>query len=86
MCIGRFLIPFASHPDFPYDWEDEHDGELQEPEHVPESSARLLALVGGRDATLVLHLGGAHADRPSTSERFVQTLRPEKEVLRHLAL
>ena len=28
----------------------------------------------------------AHADRPTIAQRFVETLRPEEEVLRHLAL
>jgi len=27
--IGQHLIPFASHPDFPYDWVREHGAELQ---------------------------------------------------------
>ncbi len=27
--IGQHLIPFASHPGFPYDWEKEHRAELQ---------------------------------------------------------
>ena len=27
--MGQSLIPFASHPDFPYDWEAEHGAELQ---------------------------------------------------------
>lgn len=28
--IGQSLIPFASHPDFPYDWAAEHGGELEQ--------------------------------------------------------
>lgn len=28
--MGQALIPFASHPDFPYDWEAEHGEELRE--------------------------------------------------------
>jgi UV DNA damage endonuclease len=27
--IGRSLIPFASHPAFPYDWEAEHGDDLR---------------------------------------------------------
>ncbi len=27
--MGQAMIPFASHPDFPYDWEEEHGPELQ---------------------------------------------------------
>ncbi len=49
------------------------------------SSARLLSLVGGPDAVLVLYLGGAHADKRTAARRFIETLRPE-EVLRYLAL
>lgn len=28
--MGQSLIPFASHPDFPYDWATEHSGDLSE--------------------------------------------------------
>jgi UV DNA damage endonuclease len=28
--IGQAMIPFASHPDFPYDWEEEHGAELRQ--------------------------------------------------------
>jgi UV DNA damage endonuclease len=116
--IGQSLIPFASHPAFPYDWVAEHGDELRETgalalslglrlsvhpgqyiqpsslkSEVVErslaelrSSARLLSLVGGPDAVLVLHLGGAHADKSATARRFIETLRPEEEVLRYLAL
>ena len=27
--MGQALIPFASHPEFPYDWEREHGDELR---------------------------------------------------------
>ena len=27
--MGQSLVPFASHPEFPYDWEDEHGDDLQ---------------------------------------------------------
>ncbi len=116
--MGQSLIPFASHPAFPYDWEAQHGDELREagelsrslgirlsmhpgqyiqpasprPEVVGRSlaelrsSARILSLAGGPLSVLVLHLGGAHADKPTTARRFVETLRPEEEVLRHLAL
>jgi UV DNA damage endonuclease len=115
--IGQSLIPFASHPAFPYDWAAEHDDELREagalalslglrlsvhpgqyiqPSSLKpwvverslaelRSSARLLSLVGGPDAVLVLYLGGAHADKRTAARRFIETLRPE-EVLRYPAL
>ncbi len=28
--MGQAMIPFASHPDFPYDWEEEHGAELRQ--------------------------------------------------------
>ena len=28
--MGQAMIPFASHPDFPYDWEEEHGDELRQ--------------------------------------------------------
>jgi UV DNA damage endonuclease len=28
--MGQAMIPFASHPEFPYDWEEEHGPELQQ--------------------------------------------------------
>ena len=116
--IGQSLIPFASHPAFPYDWEAEHGEDLRAAGEVAlslgirlsvhpgqyiqpsspraevverslaelHSSSRILSLVGGPDAVLVLHLGGAHGNRRTAATRFVEVLRPEEEVLRHLAL
>jgi len=116
--IGQSLIPFASHPAFPYDWESEHGSELRDTGALARSldirlsvhpgqyiqpsslrsdvverslaelrsSARLLSLLGGRDAVLVLHLGGAKEGKTPAARRFVETLRPEEEVLRYLAL
>lgn len=92
--IGQSLIPFVSHPAFPYGWEAEHGDGLREtgalarslgirlsvhpgqyiqpaslkPEVVRRSlqelraSARILSLLGGEDAVLVLHLDGRNAD------------------------
>ncbi len=116
--IGQSLIPFASHPAFPYDWEAEHGDELRDtgalalsldirlsvhpgqyirpsslrPDVVERSlaelrtSARLLSLLGGRDAVLVLHLGGAQEGKAAAARRFADALRAEEEVLRYLAL
>jgi UV DNA damage endonuclease len=116
--IGQSLIPFASHPAFPYDWEAEHGDELRDagalaryldirlsvhpgqyiqpsslrPDVVERSlaelrsSARLLSLLGGRDAVLVLHLGGAKDGKTAAARRFAEALHPEEEVLRYLAL
>jgi len=116
--IGQSLIPFASHPSFPYDWETEHGDDLREigelartldirlsmhpgqfiqpgsfkPE-VSERSlvelryvARVFDLIGSPDSVIVLHMGGAYADRTESTARFVETMRPETGVLRYLAL
>lgn len=116
--MGQSLIPFASHPAFPYDWENEpgdalreagerarslrirlsmHPGQYIQPGSlkpgVSERSlvelryvARVLDLIGSPDSVLVLHMGGAYEDRAATAKRFVETLRPEVDVLRYLAL
>lgn len=116
--IGQSLIPFASHPAFPYDWEVEHGDGLREagelaralgirlsmhpgqyinpgspkPEVVERSLtelryvARVFELLGGTDAVLVLHMGGAYADKPASAARFVEVLRSETPILRYLAL
>jgi UV DNA damage endonuclease len=116
--MGQALIPFASHPEFPYDWEAEHGDDLRKLGHLARSlgirlsmhpgqfiqpgspkpgvserslvelryAARVFALIGSHDSVIVLHLGGAYEDRPTTAARFVETLLPEKDVLRYLAL
>ncbi|MDN5698402.1 MAG: UV DNA damage repair endonuclease UvsE [Rubrobacter sp.] len=116
--LGQNLIPFASHPDFPYDWQAQHGEELRsagelahslgirlsmhpgqyinpaspKPETVERSLQELryvasaFSLIGSRDAVLVLHMGGAYEDRAATARRFVEVLKPEREVLSYLAL
>ncbi|WP_038057124.1 UV DNA damage repair endonuclease UvsE [Thermus amyloliquefaciens] len=116
--IGQHLVPFASHPHFPYDWAKAHGEELRRlgalaralgqrlsmhpgpyvnpgspnPQVVERSlaelrySARVLELLGAEDGVLVLHLGGTHGDREKALRRFVENLRGEKGVLRHLAV
>jgi UV DNA damage endonuclease len=116
--MGQAMIPFASHPQFPYDWEAEHGAELRRAGEVarelgirlsmhpgqyiqpgslkPDVAersllelryvARIFDLLGSPDSVLVLHMGGAYADKPGTSERFVEVMRPETDVLRYLAL
>jgi UV DNA damage endonuclease len=116
--IGQSLIPFASHPSFPYDWETEHSDDLREIGNLarsldirlsmhpgqfiqpgsfkPEVSecslvelryvARVFDLTGSPDSVIVLHMGGAYADRTESTARFVETMRPETEILRYLAL
>ena len=116
--IGQSLIPFASHRQFPYDWQREHAGELADigvlarshgirlsmhpgqyiqpgsptPAIVANSLdelrfvAALFDLVGNRDATMVLHMGGAYGDHPQTAARFASILACEPSILRYLAL
>ncbi|MDQ4062368.1 MAG: UV DNA damage repair endonuclease UvsE, partial [Actinomycetota bacterium] len=116
--MGQALIPFASHPEFPYDWEREHGDELRragrrarelgirlsmhpgqyiqpgslKPDVVQRSLvelryvARVFDLIGSSDSVLVLHMGGAYADRPESSKRFIEVMRHESDVLRYLAL
>ena len=116
--IGQSLVPFASHPDFPYDWEAEHGDDLREIGELARSLgirlsmhpgqyiqpgspkpgvserslielryvARVFDLIGNPDSVIVLHMGGAYEDRGTTAARFVETMRPETEVLRYLAL
>ncbi len=43
-------------------------------------------LIGSPDSVIVLHLGGAYEDRTVSTARFVETMRPETDVLRYLAL
>jgi UV DNA damage endonuclease len=116
--IGQSLIPFASHRQFPYDWQCEHADELAgigvlarshgirlsmhpgqyiqpgspNPTVVTNSLdelrfvAALFDLIGNRDATMVLHIGGAYGDHPQTAARFISVLASEPAVLRYLAL
>lgn len=116
--MGQALIPFASHPQFPYDWVKEHGEELRragelaqelgirlsmhpgqyiqpgslKPEVVERSVSelryvtRIFDLIGSPDSVLVLHMGGAHEDKPATARRFVDVMRPEGNVLKYLAL
>ncbi len=116
--MGQALIPFASHPAFPYDWEAVHGDDLREAGELartlgirlsmhpgqyinpgspkPEVAERSLTelryvasvfgLLGGPDGVIVLHMGGAYADRPASAARFVDALGPEPQILRYLAL
>lgn len=116
--IGQSLVPFASHPGFPYDWASAHGEELERagslarslgarlsfhpgqyvqpgsprPEVAERSlrelryAARALSLLRASDGVVVLHLGGVHGDREAATQRFVEALQGEDEVLRFLAL
>jgi UV DNA damage endonuclease len=116
--MGQNLIPFASHPAFPYDWEAEHGEALREagklardlgirlsmhpgqyinpgslkPEVVQRSLAelryvaRVFDLLGSPDGVVVLHMGGAYADKQGSAARFVEVMQSETQILRYLAL
>jgi len=116
--IGRNLIPFASHPAFPYDWETEHGEALREagemaralgirlsmhpgqyinpgspkPEVVERSLAelryvvRVFDLLGSTDGVVVLHMGGAYADKQGSAARFIEVMQSESQIPRYLAL
>jgi len=116
--MGQALIPFASHPQFPYDWEAEHGDDLRNLGEMARSLgirlsmhpgqfiqpgsprpgvserslvelryvARVFDLIGSHDSVIVLHMGGAYEDRPTTAARFVETMHPQTDVLRYLAL
>lgn len=116
--MGQAMIPFASHPEFPYDWEEEHGAELRQagklarsldirlsmhpgqyiqpgslkPEVVERGLAelryvaRLFDLIGSPDSVLVLHMGGAYENKTTTAARFIETMRPQTDILRYLAL
>ena len=116
--MGQNLIPFASHPAFPYDWETEHGEALREagelaralgirlsmhpgqyinpgspkPEVVERSLAelryvvRVFDLLGSPDGVVVLHMGGAYADKLGSAARFIEVMQSETQILRYLAL
>jgi UV DNA damage endonuclease len=66
--IGQGLIPFASHPAFPYDWEHEHGDELREAG----------ALAGALGIRLSMHPGQfiqPGSPKPGVSERSLDELR-----------
>jgi UV DNA damage endonuclease len=116
--MGQNLIPFASHPAFPYDWETEHGEPLRDagelardldirlsmhpgqyvnpgslkPDVVERSLAelryvaRVFDLLGNPDGVVVLHMGGAYADKLGSAARFVEVMQSEAQLLRYLAL
>ncbi|MBA2690968.1 MAG: UV DNA damage repair endonuclease UvsE [Rubrobacter sp.] len=116
--MGQNLIPFASHPEFSYEWREVHGEELAragslaaslgvrlsmhpgqyinpgspKPEVVERSLhelryvAAIFDAMGISDGVLVLHLGGAYDDKEASAKRFIETMKPETETLRYLAL
>lgn len=75
--IGQGLIPFASHPRFPYDWEAAHAAEL----------ARLGALARALGQRLSMHPGqyvNPASPTPEVVERSLAELRYSARVLKLL--
>lgn len=46
--MGQAMIPFASHPDFPYDWEEEHGDELRQAGRLARSLCIRLSMHPGQ--------------------------------------
>jgi UV DNA damage endonuclease len=66
--IGQGLIPFASHPAFPYDWAEEHGDDLRD----------LGALARSLGVRLSMHPGqfiNPGSPNPETAERSLEELR-----------
>src|SRR5215204_2657210 len=66
--MGQSLIPFASHPAFPYDWEDEHGDDLREIGELARSLGIRLSMHPGQ----FIQPGSL---RPEVSERSLAELR-----------
>jgi UV DNA damage endonuclease len=66
--IGQSLIPFASHPAFPYDWETEHGGDLREVGELARSLDIRLSMHPGQ----FIQPGSLN---PGVSERSLAELR-----------
>ena len=72
--IGQGLIPFASHPAFPYDWAEEHGDDLRE----------IGALARALNVRLSMHPGqfiNPGSPDPRTAERSLDELRYATRVL-----
>jgi UV DNA damage endonuclease len=48
--------------------------------------ARVFDLLGNPNGVVVLHMGGAHADKQASAARFVEVMHSETQILRYLAL
>lgn len=66
--IGQSLVPFASHPGFPYDWAAEHGGELEHAGDLARSLGIRLSFHPGQYTQ-------PGSPRPEVSERSLQELR-----------
>ncbi len=72
--IGQSLVPFASHPDFPYDWRAEHGEELREAGDLANSLGIRLSVHPGQYIQ-------PSSLRPEVVERSLAELRSSARVL-----
>ena len=72
--IGQSLIPFASHPAFPYDWEGEHGDDLREIGALARSCGIRLSM---HPAQFI----NPGSPNPETVERSLSELHYAKKVL-----
>ena len=72
--IGQSLIPFVSHPDFPYDWEAEHGEELREVGDLAESLGIRLSVHPGQYIQ-------PSSLKPGVVERSLAELRASARIL-----
>jgi UV DNA damage endonuclease len=72
--IGSSLIPFASHPSFPYDWEAEHAEDLASLGHLARSYGLRLSMHPGQFTQ-------PGSPRPEVAERSLAELRYATRVM-----
>ncbi|MCS7038046.1 MAG: UV DNA damage repair endonuclease UvsE [Caldilineales bacterium] len=75
--VGQHLIPFASHPDFPYDWEAEHGEALAELGRLARRTGQRLSMHPGQ----YVHPGSPD---PQVVARSLAELRYSARLLRRL--
>lgn len=66
--IGQSLVPFASHPDFPYDWTSEHESDLSR-------AGNIAASLGIRLSFHPAQFVQPGSPRPEVSKRGLEELR-----------
>lgn len=49
-------------------------------------AAALIDILSPDDGVVVIHVGGAYGDKPASARRFIDALKDEPDILRHLAL
>lgn len=72
--MGQSLIPFASHPAFPYDWEAEHGDELREAGELARATGARLSMHPGQYIQ-------PSSLKPEVVERSLEELRAAARIL-----